>query len=238
MVIYKITNKINGKIYIGQTQRNFEQRILEHVREANRGEGYYLHCAIRKYGWDNFEAEIIAETENIDTLNELEQFYIRKYRSDSIGYNLAPGGYSNCMSSDEVKAHHDKVMRSPEVRAKISASMKARIAADGGVSEEHRRKVSEGLRRFYASGKKPNYKQPQHLSPEHYRALNDAKNKAVYCIDSCNNVVAEFRRVKDAADWWYHQGYIVKDVNQLCDRIKESSKKDKYIRGLKWIYRV
>ena len=133
---------------------------------------------------------------------------------------------------------HNENLRSPEVRAKISASMKSRIAANGGVSEEHKRKISEGLRKFYSSGKKPNYKQPQHLSPEHYKALNDAKNKAVYCIDNCNNVVAEFTRVKDAANWWYNQGYIVKDVNQLCDKIKESSKKDRYIRGLKWIYRV
>ena len=238
MVIYKITNKLNGHVYIGQTQRSLEIRVAEHVAEANRGGGFYLHEAIRKYGWENFDSEVIASTDNADTLNELERFYIQKYHSDIDGYNIAPGGHVNCMDSEEVKKKHDQVMRSPEVRAKISATMKAKIAANGGVSEEHRKHVSEGLRRFYAEGKKPNYKQPQHLSPEHYRALNDAKNKAVYCINESGEVVAEFARVKDAAEWWYNQGYVVKDKNMLNDRIKESSKFDKYIRGLKWIYRV
>lgn len=237
MVIYRITNLINNKVYIGQTQRPFEQRILEHKQCADRGDGYYIHCAIRKYGWENFKAEIIVETTNVDTLNELEQYYIKKYNSDVVGYNLAPGGYSNCMASSKVKEHHDKVMRSPEVRAKISKSMKERIAVHG-VSDEHRKRVSEGLKRFYAEGKKPNYRQPQHLTPEHYKALNDAKNKSVYCIDESGEIVAEFKRVKDAAQWWYNQGYIVKSADQLCDKIKESSKQDKYIRGLKWIYRV
>lgn len=238
MVIYKITNKLNNKVYIGQTQKPFEDRIRQHVQEAQRGGGYYIHAAIRKYGWENFTAEVIAETNNLDTLNELEIFYIQKYNSDQIGYNLAPGGYSNCMSSDKVKCHHDAIMRSPEVRAKISATMKARIAEKGGISDDHRKHVSEGLKQFYASGKRPNYKQPQHLSPAHYKALNDAKNKAVYCIDESEQIVAEFTRVKDAARWWYDQGYVVKDVNQLCDKIKESHKKNKFIRGLKWIYRV
>lgn len=238
MVIYKITNTVNNKVYIGQTQRTLETRVREHLQASETGEGFYLHSAIRKYGWDKFTVEVIAETDNIEILNELEKFYISKYNSNHIGYNLAPGGYTNCMSSDKVKAYHDRVMRSPEVRAKISATMKDRIAKSGGFSAEHRQHVSEGLKRFYAEGKRPNYKNPQHLTPEHYKALNDAKNKAVYCIDESNNIIAEFSRVKDAAEWWYNQGYIVKDANQLCDKIKQSYKQDKFIRGLKWIYRV
>ena len=51
-------------------------------------------------------------------------------------------------------------------------------------------------------------------------------------------MIAEFERVKDAAQWWYEQGYIVKDVSQLCDRIKQSYREDKYIKGIKWVYRV
>lgn len=237
MVIYKITNKLNGKVYIGQTQRDLESRIREHIQSARLGTGYYIHAAIQKYGWENFQVEPIAYTNDVDTLNELERFFISRYKSDELGYNLAPGGYSNCMDSSKVKEHHDKVMRSPEVRAKISASMKARIAKDG-VSEEHKKHVSEGLKKFYADGKRPNYKEPQHLTPEHYKALNDAKNKSVYCINESGEVVKEFQRVKDAALWWLDQGYVVKDYNQLCDKIKESYKFNKFIRGLKWIYRV
>lgn len=237
MVIYKITNKLNGKVYIGQTQRPLESRIREHKQSADLGQGYYIHSAIRKYGWENFEVETIAQTNDIEILNELEQFFIHRYNSDVDGYNLAPGGYSNCMDSERVKDHHDSVMRSPEVRAKISASMKARIARDG-VSDEHKKHVSEGLKKFYADGKRPNYKEPKHLTTEHYKALNDAKNKSVYCINENGEVVAEFDRVKDAAIWWFDQGYKVKHYDQLCDKIKESYKFNKFIKGLKWIYRV
>ena len=238
MVIYKITNNVNGKVYIGQTHRSVESRIAEHVNSANRGDGYYLHSAIRLYGWENFKYEVIAETDNSDVLNELESFYIHKYNSDVDGYNLSKGEYSNCLDNAMVKSKHDAKMRSPEVRKKISKSMKARIAAAGGVSEEHRRHVSEGLKKFYAEGKRPNYSAPFHLTPAHKKALNDAKNKAVYCIDESGNIIAEFNRVCDAASWWYDQGYVVKDKNTLCDRIKQSYKQSRYIRGLKWIYRV
>ena len=237
MIIYKITNKINQMSYIGQTVRSLDQRIHEHLGSSKRGDGFYLHNAIQKYGWENFEVSILAETDDKDALDMLERFYIQKFNSDVNGYNLAPGGHINCMDCPTIKAHHDQIMRSAEVRNKISTTMKRRFA-EQGVSYEHRKHVSEGLKRFYASGKRPNYTRPFKLSPEHYRALNDAKNKEVYCIDERGQVVAEFKRVKDAAKWWYDQGYVVKGLDQLCDKIRESFKKDRYIRGLKWLYRV
>lgn len=237
MLIYKITNKINNKVYIGQTSRTLAVRIREHQIAAERSDGFYLHNAIKKYGWENFEVCVLAETDDRDALNMLERYYIQKFNSDVKGYNLAPGGHVNCMDSPKVKEHHDSVMRSQAVREKISATMRKRIE-EHGISEEHRKHVSEGLKRFYAEGGRPRYVKPFKLSPEHYKALNDAKNKAVYCIDEAGQVIAEFSRVKDAAKWWYDRGYVVKDVNQLCDAIRQSYKHDKYVRGLKWIYRV
>ena len=79
----------------------------------------------------------------------------------------------------------------------------------------------------------------QDKSKEHFKALNDSKNKSVYCVDESGQLVEEFDRVKDAAAWWWHNGYSnVKDSEQLSTKIKESAKSNKYIRGLKWIYRV
>jgi group I intron endonuclease len=239
MLIYKITNNMNDKCYIGQTIKTIEDRISNHKQSAKRGENTKFYNAIRKYGWDNFSIEVIATTDTQETLDELETYFIKKYDSVNNGYNMSYGGEINPMNSPEVVEKHKKRMQSPEVRAKISASMKARIAAQGGISDEHRKHVSEGLKKFYADGKKPNYKEPQHLSPEHFKALNDAKNKAVKCIDMDGILVAEFKRVKDAANWWYQNGYNnIKSSDQLNDRIKESATQDKYIRGLKWIYCV
>lgn len=242
MVIYKITNLINGKMYIGQTTETLEQRIEWHRNSMVSNVNTHIYNAMRKYGWDNFKFEEIVHTDDKDVLDELEMYYIQKYDTYRNGYNMTPGGDSNPMFSEEVSKKHDAKMRSPEVRKKISDSMKQSYVDRGGPSEEHRRHLSESRKQLYASEKgeeiKEKFRQSFKLSPEHFKALNDAKNKSVYCINVEGALVAEFNRVKDAAKWWYDQGYKVKDYSQLCDRIKQSYKEDKYIRGLKWIYRV
>ena len=60
--IYKITNLINGKIYIGQTRFNVQRRFHQHLYEAKKGElNFPLYSAIRKYGEENFKIECIEE---------------------------------------------------------------------------------------------------------------------------------------------------------------------------------
>lgn len=91
-LIYKITNQINGKIYIGQTIGILSKRWREHCFEANNGvKTYYLYQAMRKYGIENFSIEQIEQCSN-ELLNEREIFWIDKYNSRKEGYNLAPGG--------------------------------------------------------------------------------------------------------------------------------------------------
>ena len=238
MVIYKITNKVNGKIYIGQTRRDLDTRIRGHINSANCGSLLYFHCAIRKYGWENFDAVVIDTANSIDELNRLERYYIQYYHSDVDGYNLASGGDSNAMDSPKVREIHDKKMRSDEVRHKISESMKRRISEQGR-KDEYVQRLRKGYQDYLYSDKFYEDRKKQHLSPEHFKALNDAKNKAVYCIDIEDSVVAEFERVKDGAEWWYNNGYSdVAEIRYLSTVIKRSNDKNIYIRGLKWIYRV
>lgn len=96
--IYKITNLINGKIYIGQSV-DIEKRFSDHKYASNwkNAQDYNspIHCAFRKYGIENFSLEIIEEIPPInDELNSKEIFYISFYDStnSSIGYNILPGG--------------------------------------------------------------------------------------------------------------------------------------------------
>lgn len=90
--IYKITNKVNGKIYIGQTIMPIKNRMYKHYSQARTGKGITgIDAAIRKYGKDNFEIEQLVECPNED-LNQQEQFYISKYKSFEDGYNLTIGG--------------------------------------------------------------------------------------------------------------------------------------------------
>ena len=100
--IYKFTNLINGKCYIGQSI-DIEQRRLAHLSSAkNENSPEYqsqLHQAIRKYGEDNFSFDILIEikSEGYDKklLNILEKYFIQKYDTFKHGYNATPGGDSN-----------------------------------------------------------------------------------------------------------------------------------------------
>lgn len=91
--IYKITNLINNKIYIGQTINDVDLRFRQHLSAARNGSHLYLHQAIRKYGAENFQVEILETIAN-ESLNNREIYYIKKYNSNNSihGYNLDSGG--------------------------------------------------------------------------------------------------------------------------------------------------
>ncbi|MBQ2397772.1 MAG: GIY-YIG nuclease family protein [Bacteroidales bacterium] len=90
MFIYKITNKINNKVYIGQSIRPIEHRFRRHINDAlNNVIDTHFARAIRKYGKENFYIELIDLAETQDELNQKEQYWIRYYDSvNSLnGYN-------------------------------------------------------------------------------------------------------------------------------------------------------
>ena len=98
--IYKFTNKINGKTYIGQTN-NIQKRYNGHKSVSfNKNSSDYnlpFHCAIRKYGIENFDYEVleeIDENESQEFVDEREIFFINEFKSlkDENGYNVTLGG--------------------------------------------------------------------------------------------------------------------------------------------------
>lgn len=95
--IYKIQNKLNQKVYIGQS-KNGNRRLNAHKNIAfNRGGNEYdrpLHRAIRKYGIDNFSFEFIEEC-CVEDLDKRERYWIQYYDSFISGYNLTFGGNSS-----------------------------------------------------------------------------------------------------------------------------------------------
>lgn len=99
--IYCITNKVNSKVYIGQTKASVKERFAEHLRCARNlnGGSCLLYRAMRKHGVENFSVEIIEcvcadSKENLrERLNEREIFYIKNRSSyKPSGYNMTPGG--------------------------------------------------------------------------------------------------------------------------------------------------
>lgn len=102
-VIYKITNIINGKVYIGQTSDiNPNKRIDVHFRKVKSTDLVYR--AFLKYGKENLNIEILCSTDSLDNLNYLEQFFIQYYNSVvPNGYNIKLGGEQGGKCSDELK---------------------------------------------------------------------------------------------------------------------------------------
>ena len=92
--IYKIENKVNGKVYVGQSV-NIETRWKNHRCELNRGTHYndYLQRSWNKYGADNFDFSVIEECEQCE-LNDKEIYWIDLYHSceSEYGYNSQLGG--------------------------------------------------------------------------------------------------------------------------------------------------
>lgn len=119
MIIYKITNSINSKIYIGQTMQNLAHRWHEHSR-PHRGRNKIksaISAAIRKYGKENFKIEQIDSAKTIEELNIMESTYIKAFNSLSPnGYNLEIGGRNKTCHS--------------ETREKISQTLKGRKIAN------------------------------------------------------------------------------------------------------------
>lgn len=111
--IYKITNKINGKVYIGQTTRSVEQRWKEHKNLSKRKSQLYLHRSMRKYGIENFIVSVIGTASNYEILNKYEQKAIKKFKSLSPnGYNSVTGGLnfqvSDCTKLKFSQSHGGK----------------------------------------------------------------------------------------------------------------------------------
>lgn len=95
--IYKITNNINGKIYIGKTTTTIQNRFKGHIKKAKGGShNSYLQNALIKYGVENFSIEELDESDALDELNQKEKYWIEKLnaRNRSIGYNQTSGGDS------------------------------------------------------------------------------------------------------------------------------------------------
>lgn len=94
MIVYKITNRINGKIYIGQTVGKLEVRWKEHQRSKDNA---IFHKAVHKYGAENFTVEQIDIATSFDELDAKEKYWIAFYDSRRTGYNMTDGGSSGAV---------------------------------------------------------------------------------------------------------------------------------------------
>lgn len=163
-VIYMHKNKINGKVYIGQTCQKPEYRW-------NHGEGYincsYFYRAIKKYGWDSFEHIILEENLSFEEANEKEQYFISLYKAnqEQFGYNLQSGGSNHQVSNitrEKCKQNSLKMWENEEHKKHMSQVMKEKWKEEEyrnkqkqakknnphTISEDGRKRISEARKKY------------------------------------------------------------------------------------------
>jgi group I intron endonuclease len=168
MFVYKITNRINGMLYIGITTKTIESRWKTHLVWSNWKKPYSLHYAIQQFGSENFSIEQIDEAKSLEELKRLEKKYILQFKClKPNGYNMTAGGQgvNGYKFTDEVrKIMSEKAkLRKPiseETRRKLSLSHsgkkmpkegveKARLARVGQIrSFEQKSLISEKRRKY------------------------------------------------------------------------------------------
>lgn len=110
MFIYKITNKLNNKVYIGQTIRPIDERFHRHITDAmNNILDTHFARAIRKYGKENFDIELIDTANDQNELNLKEQYWIRYHDSTNgnKGYNETDAIYKCGGNTYQYKTNED-----------------------------------------------------------------------------------------------------------------------------------
>lgn len=111
--IYKVTNLINGKIYIGQTVQSVKDRWYRHCGKSGLSKGEmqtHFKRAILKYGKENFKVETIEEVDR-NLLDEREIYWISYYNSNKIGYNSTKGGYGFQKEYKTTESQNQEIIR-------------------------------------------------------------------------------------------------------------------------------
>jgi group I intron endonuclease len=173
-VIYKVTNTVNGHIYIGQTKTALGNRWSKHCSDARSGAGWILAAAIRKHGRKAFTVDVVEECPDKDALNAAEIAWILKLRP---AYNACGGGGGLGAPTPEVRA---KISVAGQGRKASQQARKNMSAAQKGhpVSEETKRKIYEATAGYREQLKQKRLSQPKkryvrvHKTP--LQALYDA----------------------------------------------------------------
>ena len=142
MFIYIIRNKINRKRYIGKTNRSVDRRCQHHVHMVKKGSMFAFHCAIRKYGIDNFELEKVfdysTQIESEQELYNIEQQLIKEYHTyvdfeNSCGYNMTFGGEGVSGANSKAVKQYD--LKTLQIIAEYNSILDAEEATGIGNAE-------------------------------------------------------------------------------------------------------
>ena len=233
--IYYIRNKINDKMYIGQST-NIDARWSHHKTDLrnNNHHNHHLQYAWNKYGEDNFEFNVIQEC-NIDELDSKEMYYIKKYKTFTDGYNLDQGGAG-------IRGYK----HTEESKKKMSENSKGKFCGEDSPhwgkpkSEETKKKISEARKGKGLSKGENNPMYGKTHSREARKKISDAnkgrcgENSPVAKKVKCLNTGQVFVSATQAAEYFGFKRY--ESVARVCRGERKSVKHPKTKQPLLFIY--
>jgi putative endonuclease len=166
MLIYKILNLVNNKLYIGQTTLTLEKRIYAYKYDAmtfSKGKYKYkskIIKAIAKYGLENFKFTVIDTALNQQELDEKEKFWIKKLNStdrDS-GYNIQLGGFGVGKHSEETKQLMSAIKKGKPAHNKGKPGLSGERVGTATLTQEQADKIREEYRAGQITSRQLAYK--------------------------------------------------------------------------------
>lgn len=166
-VVYRVTHRESGRVYIGQTIQELKKRWHDHQRQTYCAR---LYRAIRKYGADAFSVDVIATAQSKNALDLLESFWIRAYQATDRGqgFNLRDGGSfgkHTAESRAKMSARVQAKLLDKAYREKLSQSKMGRKVSQetrDRISKAHQGKiVSEATREVLSERRKAMWQDPE-----------------------------------------------------------------------------
>ena len=153
--LYKITNTVNNKTYIGITSLTLEQRLSIHISHSKNPK-YPIQYAINKYGSENFSIELLQESEDRAYVNQLEEPTILEHNSRDNGYNVAIGGIGGNLGPQAATKRLETIKNySPERRKEYEENLRKRNLGKTKETDAGRKAQSEKIKgNTFAKGMK------------------------------------------------------------------------------------
>jgi group I intron endonuclease len=219
MIIYKTTNLINGKIYVGQDRHNNPMYF---------GSGTLIKNAIKKYGVNNFKKEVLEVCDSYDKMNEREIHWINELKSNdlTIGYNLRKGGYHT--DTALIRAYMTQYANTEEVKEQRSKCIKKLFDDKNSVynTPEYKQKMKDAHSTIEYKKSQSDKQKRIHADPNsiYNNAEYKEKRKAIYNTDKWKDDsklrIAEFKKTPEGIKWANDSASRVKSPGNMFGAVK------------------
>jgi group I intron endonuclease len=188
-IVYKISNSVNNKIYFGVTQQELKVRWQQHKCNSNK-KSYHLYNAIKKYGFKNFNIEVVFEANSKKEMleKEIELIVLHKSNDRLFGYNNSTGGESSRKGCKLTQEQKDKISKYQKTRKRTPHSQETKLKIgmankNNIISDSHKLAISKAKKGKPALNKKKIILNNEFV----FSSLTDASNKTGVSITSISN---------------------------------------------------